>query len=77
MTAVSWLENEFSKSYNKNGIVLFSQVFDMIKQAKAMEKEHLEDCWITAHQAGRFEGKGIAEEDWQTFFQYYNETYGK
>jgi len=43
MTAVSWLENEFSKSYNKNGIVLFSQVFDMIKQAKAMEKEHLED----------------------------------
>ena len=48
-----------------------------INQAKAMEKEQMEDAWIAAHQAGRFEGKGIAEEDWQTFIQYYIETYGK
>lgn len=27
----------------------------------------LKDCWEAAHQAGRFEGKGIAEEGWQTF----------
>jgi hypothetical protein len=37
------------------------------------EKKQLKECWDTAHQAGRFEGKGIAEENWQTFDDYYNE----
>jgi hypothetical protein len=45
--------------------------------AKEMERRQKEDCWDVAHQAGRFEGKGIAEENWQTFEQYYSETYGK
>jgi hypothetical protein len=27
----------------------------------------LKNCWETAHQAGRFEGKGIAEQNWQSF----------
>ena len=39
------------------------------------EKEQLDLCWNTAHQAGRFEGKGIAEDGWQTFENYYKETY--
>jgi len=82
-TAVEWLyetiDNElidFLESridVNELSVIMLNAK----QQAKAMEKEHLEDCWIAAHQAGRFEGKGIAEEDWQTFFQYYNETYGK
>lgn len=38
-------------------------------------KDTLEECWNAAHQAGRFEGKGIAEENWNTFEDYYNETY--
>jgi hypothetical protein len=46
------------------------------QQSKEMEKEQKKECWDVAHQAGRFEGKGIAEENWQTFEQYYNETYG-
>jgi hypothetical protein len=50
---------------------------DIDLQMMAMEKEQMEDTWIAAHQAGRFEGKGIAEEDWQTFTQYYIENYGK
>jgi hypothetical protein len=50
---------------------------DIDLQMMAMEKEQIEDTWIEAHQAGRFEGKRIAEEDWQTFTQYYIETYGK
>ena len=37
------------------------------------EKKQLKECWDTAHQAGRFEGKGIAEENWQAFDDYYNE----
>jgi hypothetical protein len=49
----------------------------LIEQAKEMEKEQKKECWDVAHQAGRFEGKGIAEKNWQTFEQYYNETYGK
>jgi hypothetical protein len=66
-TAVEWF-------YQR---ILAKDIKEVFEQAKLMEKENLEDCWIAAHQAGRFEGKGIAEEDWQTFFNYYNETYNK
>ena len=52
------------------------QLHDLFNQAKQMEKQQKMECWETAHQAGRFEGKGIAEENWQTFEQYYNEEYG-
>lgn len=44
-------------------------------QAKEMEKEQVVTTWNTAHQAGRFEGKGIAEENWQTFESYWKETF--
>lgn len=37
------------------------------------EKRQLKQCWDTAHQAGRFEGKGIAEKNWQTFETYFKE----
>ena len=40
---------------------------------KLIVKQQLRECWETAHQAGRFEGKGIAEEGWQSFDDYYNE----
>ena len=48
-----------------------------VKQAIEMEKQQKMECWEIAHQAGRFEGKGIAVENWQTFEQYYKEEYGK
>lgn len=48
---------------------------DEIIQAKEMEKEQHQETWETAHQAGRFEGKGIAEENWQTFETYWLETF--
>jgi hypothetical protein len=51
----------------------WNQVF---QQAKKMDKEQKKECWDVAHQAGRFEGKGIAEKNWQTFDQYYEEIYG-
>ena len=50
---------------------------DAREMSLKLEKEQIKECWNTAHQAGRFEGKGIAEENWQTFEQYYNETYKK
>ena len=71
-TAVEWFFETLLKS--EPHILEWQKIFE---QAKLMEMEQMEDCWIAAHQAGRFEGKGIAEEDWQTFFKYYNETYNK
>lgn len=71
-TAVEWLVKTLELDTRFNGIMN-----DVIEQAKEMEKEQKMQCWETAHQAGRFEGKGIAVENWQTFEQYYKEEYGK
>ena len=46
-----------------------------IEQAKDFEKEQHNETWDSAHQAGRFEGKGIAKENWQTFETYWDETF--
>jgi hypothetical protein len=60
MTPVEWLALRY---HHRQGYL--SQ--DDIAEAKAMEIENLEDCWIAAEQS----------EDSQTFFNYYNETYNK
>ena len=75
-TAVEWLVEQIKSEQNQKALSA-SEWMQVIEQAKQMEKEQIQQCWDTAHQAGRFEGKGIAEENWQTFEQYYNETYGK
>jgi hypothetical protein len=66
-TAVEWLEYQLSE-----GTMPIKEAF---KQAKEMEKEQIVTTWNTAHQAGRFEGKGIAEDNWQTFETYWEETF--
>jgi hypothetical protein len=73
-TAVEWLidqliKYEFVPKGTHSDNVLFHK-------SKEMDKQQKKECWDVAHQAGRFEGKGIAEENWQTFEQYYNETFG-
>jgi len=73
-TSVEWLMSFIEPSLTEQHRHFFSMVVD---QAKEMERRQKEDCWDVAHQAGRFEGKRIAEENWQTFEQYYSETYGK
>jgi hypothetical protein len=68
-TAVEWLVQE---------LTLFETpkwVQEVIEQAKEMEKEAHQETWDVAHQAGRFEGKGIAEENWFTFEEYWEETF--
>ena len=73
MTAVEWLINQVkSKEWQDKFIWHKEEVF---QEAKAMEKEQIVTTWNTAHQAGRFEGKGIAEENWQTFESYWDETF--
>ena len=71
VTAVEWF---FDKLKNHQ---IQAEHFELYQKAKAMDKEQKLECWNVAHQAGRFEGKGIAEENLQTFEQYYNEKYNK
>ena len=72
-TAVEWLVEEFKEKLTGNNLP--NWVLDVIQQAKEMEKEQIVTTWNTAHQAGRFEVKGIAEENWQTFESYWKETF--
>jgi hypothetical protein len=74
-TAVEWLQNEIWEHIEWKPQLEKRAIAIKFEKAKEMEKESLMDCWDTSHQVGRFEGKGIAEENWQTFEQYYNETY--
>jgi len=67
-TAVEWLVEKLDQN--------FDYVADtIIEQAKEMEKGQHQETWDVAHQAGRFEGKGIAEKDWQTFEGYWEENF--
>lgn len=59
-TAVDWY-------YDQTVVYGKTNYAELLEQAKAMEIEHLEDCWIAAEQS----------KDSQTFFNYYNETYNK
>ena len=67
-TAVEWLVDE-----------LILEGFNVPKvfydKAKEMEINQHNETWDVAHQAGRFEGKGIAEKDWQTFETHWEETF--
>ena len=76
-TAVEWLVDQLKSTRKKymgfKNIDIDYQ--EIIKQAKEMEKEQHNETWDIAHQAGRFEGKGIAENNWQTFETHWNETF--
>lgn len=71
LTAVEWLLEQL----DVETVLTRRQLSDVINQAKEMEKEQIVTTWNTAHQAGRFEGKGIAEENWQTFESYWKEIF--
>jgi len=62
-TAVEWLI-QWSK---ENPVAFQSDYYAAIEQAKAMEKEQIEDAW---HDGFRFDSK------YKNFKEYYNETYG-
>ena len=62
-TAVEWLEDQIFKSAKFIDIDLFQ----VIEQAKEMEKEQMLDSWVDGT---------IHWDSEKTFEQYYNETYG-
>lgn len=77
LTAVEWFAEALNEWRTKNigehsVIGIPSEIFE---QAKEMEEKQHQETWETAHQAGRFEGKGIAEENWQTWETYCAENF--
>jgi len=73
-TAVQWFYDQITRTYWD--YMTTERQNELFEQAKEMDKKSHEETWDAAHQTGRFEGKGIAEENYYTFEQYYNETYG-
>jgi hypothetical protein len=63
-TALQWLEQEFVKLESTVGV--YGVMYELIEQAKQMEKEQIETAWHDGIMGGQC---GDSE-------QYYNETYG-
>ncbi|CAB4175689.1 hypothetical protein UFOVP1247_281 [uncultured Caudovirales phage] len=71
------LADEVLKKHNwetfPSAIKVFKEGFQKALEIlgdKKFSEEDIIDCWETAHQAGRFEEKGIAETNWQTAINY-------
>ena len=56
----------YSDEWNPKAFCEFKQKAIELMGDKKFSKEDIEECWETAHQAGRFEEKGIAKKGWQT-----------
>ena len=65
-TAIEWLESEFIKLESTTGV--HGIMYDLIEQAKEMEKEQIEDAWTD----GMKSNQGYFESE-----QYYNKTFKK
>jgi hypothetical protein len=63
-TALQWLEQEFVKLESTVGV--YGVMYELIEQAKQMEKEQIETAWHDGIMGGQC---GDSK-------QYYNETYG-
>ena len=75
-TAVEWLADQLECFGNKHELQMsWTTLDELLQQAKEMEINQHNETWDVAHQAGRFEGKGIAEKDWQTFETHWEETF--
>jgi hypothetical protein len=64
-TAVEWLESEFVKLESTTGV--YGIMYDLIEEAKEMEKEQLENAWYAGDEDGAI----------HEFEYYYNETFKK
>ena len=72
-TVIQHLIDALVEIKSRNITLTMDGMITMLENNLDAEKKQLKECWETAHQAGRFEGKGIAEENWQAFDDYYNE----
>jgi len=65
-TAVEWLIKQLNEKIDFIPIRKWDEIRDIVQQAKAMEKEQIEDAW----------DDGIDSFSTRSAEQYYNETYG-
>lgn len=74
-TAVEWLFDKLLEETPEGDLVwkLKEDIISILDEAKIIQKNQHNDTWDVAHQAGRLEGKGIAEENWQTFESHWKE----
>lgn len=70
---IDWIVSEMKNLDIKVGYSDTVHLMNLLNVAKERYKNELNYCWETAHQAGRFEGKGIAEKNWQTFDDFYED----
>lgn len=82
MTAVEAMIKEFQKELevstqigNEDKIRTIKHLINIANQYLPKEKLQHNETWDIAHQAGRFEGKGIAENNWQTFETHWEENF--
>jgi hypothetical protein len=57
ITAVEWLESEFIKLESTVGV--YGIMYELLDQAKAMEKEQIEDAWIKGMKSNQNNFEGI------------------
>jgi phosphoglycerate dehydrogenase-like enzyme len=62
-TAVEWIEDSIQLD------MTIMEVLGLIRQAKEMEKDQKANTWNNAINA-------VEKDKWESFEQYYNETYG-
>ena len=70
-TAVEWLQDKIKETYNQEGKLPLAYTLDLVRQAKAMDKEQKIEAWYN----GAINGAGLFEIN--TGEQYYNETFGQ
>jgi hypothetical protein len=70
-TAVDFIFSQLPDEYTTT-----RQGFEVYKQAKQMENDHIIDAWDSAIQAHEDRGHVIAKS-WEDFEEYYAEKYGK
>lgn len=71
-TAVEWFLKEIIKNARRDW--KDTNVYELAEQAKQMEKEQHQETFVQSRQAKIFE-EGMPPV-WESFEQYYNETYG-
>lgn len=71
-TAVEWIAEKMEKLIPPGNQIA---IYIMLEQAKQMEKEQHQETFKQSRQAKIFED-GMPPV-WESFEQYYNETYGK
>ena len=69
-TLVDWFKKELEDYGSNSHLSLDWNTFDeLCQQAKEMEKQQKADTWNNAINA-------VEKDKWESFEQYYNETYG-